>query len=116
MYAIRSYYASENQFRQHPLDYIEGLEITIKGALKQAPADVAKNIVGISVDTTGSTPVAVNKEGTPLSVITSYSIHYTKLYDRLHSGRAGGAGFCSTQPGGWLQLAGASRRSVAAFV
>ncbi len=60
--------AANNQFRQHPLDYLEGLEYTIVEALKQAPAGVAKNVVGISVDTTGSTPVAVDEEGTPLSL------------------------------------------------
>ena len=60
--------ASINQFRQHPLDYIEGLEQTVKGALAGLDAEVVNNIVGITVDTTGSTPVAVDKEGTPLSM------------------------------------------------
>jgi L-ribulokinase len=62
-----------NQFRQHPLDYLEGLETTIKAALGQCDDDVAKNVVGLSVDTTGSTPVAVNKEGTPLSLTTEFA-------------------------------------------
>jgi L-ribulokinase len=53
--------APSNQFRQHPKDYLEGLEFTITEALKQAPSGVAKNVVGISVDTTGSTPVALMK-------------------------------------------------------
>ncbi len=59
---------SINQFRQHPLDYSEGLEQSVKGALKGVPADIVKNIVGITVDTTGSTPVATDKEGVPLSL------------------------------------------------
>src|SRR3972149_5509664 len=59
---------SANQFRQHPLDYLEGLETSIKEALAQAPAEVRSHIKGISVDTTGSTIVAVDKEGTPLSL------------------------------------------------
>jgi|JFJP01.1.fsa_nt_gi L-ribulokinase len=59
---------SKNQFRQHPLDYIEGLETTVKTVLAKAPAGVANNIVGISVDTTGSTPVAVDEFGTPLAM------------------------------------------------
>jgi L-ribulokinase len=63
---------AQNQFRQHPLDYVEGLESTIKNALAKAPADVAKNVVAISVDTTGSTPVAVDKSGTPLSLIPGF--------------------------------------------
>jgi L-ribulokinase len=63
---------AKNQFRQHPLDYIEGLETTIRKALSKCPAGVAENIVALSVDTTGSTPVAVNKEGTPLSLTPEF--------------------------------------------
>ena len=64
---------AKNQFRQHPLDYIEGLEATIKAVLAKAPAGVAENIVAISVDTTGSTPVAVDKEGTPLAMLPEFA-------------------------------------------
>jgi L-ribulokinase len=63
---------AKNQFRQHPLDYIEGLETSIKEALSEVSQDVIKNIVGISVDTTGSTPIAVNESGTPLSLTKSF--------------------------------------------
>ncbi len=63
---------SQNQFRQHPLDYLEGLEVTIRNALKKSPPDVAGNVVAISVDTTGSTPVAVDKNGTPLSLLPEF--------------------------------------------
>ncbi len=59
---------SRNQFRQHPQDYLDGLEQSIKGALAEVHADVKENIVAISVDTTGSTPVAVDKSGMPLSL------------------------------------------------
>jgi L-ribulokinase len=59
---------SINQFRQHPLDYIEGLEISVKQALKGLDQEVIKNVAGITLDTTGSTPVAVDKEGIPLSL------------------------------------------------
>jgi L-ribulokinase len=58
--------ASANQFRQHPLDYIEGLEDTIKRCLLQAGPNVAANVKGISVDTTGSTPIAVVLRTTPM--------------------------------------------------
>lgn len=57
-----------NRFRQHPLDYVEGLEETVKGALKGLSPEIIKNIAGITVDTTGSTPVAVDRKGTPLSL------------------------------------------------
>ena len=61
-----------NQFRQHPLDYLEGLEESVSQAVSKVSAKVAENIVGISVDTTGSTPVAVNKEGVPLSLTPEF--------------------------------------------
>jgi len=64
--------APNNRFRQHPKDYLEGLEYTITEALKQAPGGVAENVVGISVDTTGSTPVAVDEKGTPLSLTPGF--------------------------------------------
>ncbi|MGI6322890.1 MAG: ribulokinase [Bacteroidales bacterium] len=57
-----------NQFRQHPLDYLEGLENSIRDAIKGLDSSIVKNIAGITVDTTGSTPVAVDKQGVPLSM------------------------------------------------
>ena len=64
--------ASLNQFRQHPLDYVEGLEYTIKDCLAKAGGNIATNIKGISIDTTGSTPIAVDKQGTPLSLLPEF--------------------------------------------
>ena len=64
--------ATENQFRQHPLDYIEGLEQSVRESLDKAPAGVRDAIAGISVDTTGSTPVSVNREGIPLSLTPAF--------------------------------------------
>lgn len=52
---------SINQFRQHPLDYLEGLETTINNTLQKAPSGSAEAVVAISVDTTGSTPVAIDE-------------------------------------------------------
>ena len=60
--------ASVNRFRQHPLDYVEGLEKTIAECLKKAGEDVRKNVKAISIDTTGSTPVPVDASGTPLAL------------------------------------------------
>jgi L-ribulokinase len=64
--------ASINQFRQHPLDYIEGLETTIKDCIQKAGKDIAQKIKAIAVDTTGSTPVAVDKTGTPLALLPGF--------------------------------------------
>jgi len=63
---------AKNQFRQHPQDYIDGVETTIKDCLCQAGAAVQKNVKAISVDTTGSTPVAVDKTGTPLALTPGF--------------------------------------------
>lgn len=63
---------SQNQFRQHPMDYVEGLEMTIKNCLQKAGSTVAKNIKAISVDTTGSSPVAVDETGTPLALTPGF--------------------------------------------
>ncbi|TDS15713.1 ribulokinase [Sphingobacterium paludis] len=66
--------ASSSQFRQHPLDYIEGLEATVKECLSKAGgASIAKDVKAISVDTTGSTPVAVNENGVPLALLDEFS-------------------------------------------
>jgi len=64
--------AATQQYRQHPLDYLEGLEESIKGALQQCPLGTAALVKGISVDTTGSTPVAVNEQGTPLALLPGF--------------------------------------------
>jgi L-ribulokinase len=69
-----------NQFRQHPLDYLEGLERSVKGALKGLSHEVVENIAGISVDTTGSTPVAVDKEGTPLALKTGFECNPDAMF------------------------------------
>jgi len=64
--------AAQNQFRQHPQDYIDGLVSTIQDCLGQAGESVRKDIKGIAVDTTGSTPIAVDKTGKPLSLTPGF--------------------------------------------
>jgi len=60
-----------NLARQHPADYIKGAEVTIKKAIAEAKKAVkgfsADQIVGIGVDTTGSTPLPVDAKGQPLA-------------------------------------------------
>jgi len=67
-------HAALHQFRQHPLDYIEGLTFTITRALREAGDAVRLNIKSISIATTGSTPVAVDKTGTPLSLLPDFEL------------------------------------------
>jgi len=59
-----------NLARQHPADYLEGAETTIKQALAMAKKNVKgftpAQVIGIGVDTTGSTPLPVDKAGQPL--------------------------------------------------
>src|SRR5688572_8233099 len=46
--------------RQHPADYIEGVRQSVTGALAEAGAIAgfhASDVIGIGVDTTGSTPL-----------------------------------------------------------
>lgn len=59
---------AKNQFRQHPLDYLEGVEQAVQGLWEEAPAGAAKQVVGVSFDTTGSTPVPVDSEGVALAL------------------------------------------------
>jgi len=55
-----------NLARQHPADYLTGAEITIKKALKQAMIK-PEQVVGIGVDTTGSTAMPVDANGRALA-------------------------------------------------
>lgn len=63
---------NKNMFRQHPLDHIEGLEKTVRAVLAKAPKHAAKHVRGLSVDTTGSTPGPVTREGTPLALLPEF--------------------------------------------
>ena len=64
--------AAQNQFRHHPLDYLEGLEECITGALAELPDAVSANVIGIGVDTTGSTPGPVDENGTLLALLDEF--------------------------------------------
>lgn len=79
-----------SQFRQHPLDYLEGLEQSIKGVLAGASEEIRQNIKGISVDTTGSTPVAVDENGTPLALLPQFleNPHGMFILWKDHTGNA----------------------------
>jgi L-ribulokinase len=66
-----------NLARQHPADYIDGTRIVIRKALARARRDVRKfdpgNVIGIGVDTTGSTPMPVDSAGRPLALNTRFA-------------------------------------------
>ncbi len=64
---------AENRYRQHPLDYMESMEKCVKEALALCPAGLAEKIVGIGFDTTASTPVLIDCEGTPLALRAEFA-------------------------------------------
>lgn len=68
-----------NLARQHPADYVKGAETTIKQALVAAKKSVrgfnAGQVIGIGVDTTGSTPLPVDATGQPLAFQKRFANH-----------------------------------------
>lgn len=61
--------ATKNQFRQHPQDYIDSMTQSVRACLDAAGPDAANRVAALSATCTGSTPVAVNDNGIPLSLI-----------------------------------------------
>jgi len=61
-----------NLARQNPADYVKGIEVSVKQALAQARRNDTNfdpgRIIGIGIDTTGSTPLPVDREGVPLAM------------------------------------------------
>jgi L-ribulokinase len=60
-----------NLARQNPADHLLGLEKSIKGALAQAKKTKgfdARQVIGLGVDTTGSSPIPVDATNTPLAL------------------------------------------------
>ncbi|MCI0708173.1 MAG: ribulokinase [Ignavibacteriae bacterium] len=66
-----------NLARQHPADYVKGAEQSIRKALAQVKRKVRgfkpEQVVGIGVDTTGSTPLPVDRQGKPLAFQKKFS-------------------------------------------
>jgi len=71
-----------NLARQHPGDYLEGAELTIRAVLAQAakiPGFAPDQVIGIGVDTTGSTPLPVDSRGWPLALSLECGEHPAAL-------------------------------------
>ncbi len=68
-----------NLARQHPADYLQGAEITIQQTLASAKKNVrgfkSEQVIGIGVDTTGSTPLPVDATGQPLAFQKKFANH-----------------------------------------
>ncbi|KAA6352584.1 Ribulokinase [termite gut metagenome] len=69
-----------NQYRQHPLDYIEVLEGTVMEILSACPKGTAENVVGIAFDTTGSTPGLIDETGTPLALLPEFAENPSAMF------------------------------------
>ncbi len=68
--------SDHNLARQNPADYLKGIEVSMKKIIRQAGSadkdfDVDQ-IIGIGIDTTGSTPLPVDKDGTPLAMLDEF--------------------------------------------
>lgn len=61
-----------NQYRQHPMDYLEVLETSLREALSKSPDGTAEKVIGIAFDTTGSTPTFTDETGTPLALLPEF--------------------------------------------
>ena len=62
--------------RQHPQDYLDGAQAVITGVLSQAATHAGfspDRVIGLGVDTTGSTPIPVNAQGTPLALTPEFA-------------------------------------------
>jgi L-ribulokinase len=62
--------------RQNPADYLMGLEKAVLGALTQAgqkPGFISSQVIGIGVDTTGSSPLPVDASNVPLALDPKWS-------------------------------------------
>lgn len=78
--AGRYQHPEDHIFRQHPLDYLESLEACVREALSRLTEEEKQRIVGIGVDTTGSTPAPVDAEGRPLALRAQYAEHENAMF------------------------------------
>ncbi len=90
-----------NLARQNPQDYIDGIKETITQAIKEARKENsefdAANIIGIGIDTTGSSPMPVNSEGSPLCFLPEFKNNLNTMVWlwKDHTGHEEAAGITS---------------------
>ena len=73
-------HAEDAIYRQHPLDYIESLQSCVTEAVSKLSEEKRNSVIGIGVDTTGSTPAPVNREGIPLALTVGFEENENAMF------------------------------------
>src|SRR5690606_20622730 len=76
------------QFRQHPADHLEVIEYMLNEVLNSVPG-AKDHVKAIGIDATGSTPVAVDRDGTPLAMKPEFAEYPNAMFVlwKDHTGR-----------------------------
>ncbi len=104
--------------RQHPRDYLTGLEACIRGAVEDAskragsPFDTSL-VIGMGVDTTGSTPIPVDADGIPLAFDARFEDRLAAMawLWKDHTGHAEAARITASAPPRYLAKCGGTYSS-----
>ena len=91
-----------NVARQNPQDYLDSTVTVVREALRLARDAEAefdpRDVIGIGVDTTGSTPLPVDRNGTPLGLLPEFrdNLHAMAWLWKDHTGHAEAAEITET--------------------
>ena len=73
-----------SKFRQHPMDYLESFTGAVKAVVAEVDASLIK---GIGIDTTGSTPCAVDEAGVPLALKSEFADDPDAMLEHLRKSK-----------------------------